>query len=79
MCLIDPQCHTSEDPKFSTYWDGGISKIKKFLHEHGSACDKNWVCKALQLKNVVVQSKTPEPSPKAVEGAKTSLTLINDN
>ncbi|KAF8812039.1 hypothetical protein BYT27DRAFT_7208000 [Phlegmacium glaucopus] len=77
MCLIDPQCHTSEDPKKTVYWDGGISKIDEFLKEHGVACDTNWVCKALKLKDIVVRSKTPESNrSNARQASKSSLSYI---
>jgi len=58
--------YSSENPKLSVYWNRGVSKIKKFLDKHSSACNKNWVCKLLQLNNIVIQTKTPELSPKVV-------------
>ena len=53
-------------------------EIKRFLNNHDVVCNKNWVCKALQLRNVVVQTKTPDLSPKVVQAGKARLSYINN-
>ena len=58
--------------------------IQSFLDEHLAACGKNWVCKKLQLAEIIVRPMSPldtgkkharSPSPKKVF-KKTKLDFI---
>ncbi|KAF8182020.1 kinase-like domain-containing protein [Pholiota molesta] len=81
MCLIDPQCHTSTNPKDTVYWDGGLEKIEAFIHEHNIVCEDNWVCRGLKLKDVVVEhstSKSPTKSPQLNKKSRLSYITHED-
>jgi hypothetical protein len=55
-------CRNSERKDRDAYWDGGPTTIRAFEEQHGRACDENWVCRRLGLKNVIVEEEAPNES-----------------
>jgi len=65
MCLIDPQSHTTNPVHQRNYWDKGPREITCFEEQHLPHCSENWVCKSLNLANLVFEPEDDKSESQA--------------
>lgn len=56
-------CSATTNNSCHEYWDGGPKKLRDLLKNHSTACKSNWFCRALHLRDAVVEEEDSSPSP----------------